>query len=336
MRLPRPPALSTMAIGSLPHTQLELAMQQALTLDVPTLPQLPRANSAEFMVPEALEGLPGMTFDAEGRTSVDVARWREGAREFGERLDRALKGEGLEAFEPAGTFCRAWRPFLWEVEQRRIAFAKAQVAGPLTTAWATTTSDGGRVSDVPGLGVQIVRLVVARALAMTAALQAAGATPLVFFDEPGLYAFDKRRPSHVVELAELRLAIAALKKAGALVGVHCCGNTDWASVLALGADIVSADVRLSLAPLLATGRALDEYLAAGGWLGLGIVPTGEATRTDPAQLVDSALEAMGDRRRQILSRALLSPACGLALHTVPESQQVDADLREAQRLLRSA
>jgi len=54
-----------------------------------------------------------------------------------------------------------------------------------------------------------------------------------------------------------------------------------------------------------------------------------------SELVAYALETMGDRRPHILARALLAPACGLALRSVAESEQVYEDLREAQRLLRA-
>jgi hypothetical protein len=329
----RPAVLSTCAIGSLPHTQLELALQLALQLDVPTLPQLPRADPAEFMLPEALEGLPGLRYDSEGRTTVHRADWAPQARAFESRLDEALAGRGLEAFEPDAAFCRAWRPFLWEIEQRRSPFAKVQLAGPLTVTWATVLDDGRPLHEDAAISGQVFKLALARGLAMTRAVAATGARPIVFLDEPGLYAFDKRRPTHVIELQELALAARALQRAGALVGLHCCGNTDWAAVFKLGLDFVSADAQLSLAPMLGTGTILDEYLARGGWLVLGLIPT---TLTDLSveDLVDNALAAMGDRRRQILARALLAPACGLALRSVPESEQVYDDLRTAQRLVR--
>ena len=57
------PPLATSSIGSLPHTQLELALQQALLLDIPAAPQLPGRDPGEYMVPQALEGLPGLRFD---------------------------------------------------------------------------------------------------------------------------------------------------------------------------------------------------------------------------------------------------------------------------------
>lgn len=334
MTNPRPPALSTLAVGSLPHTQLELAMQQAFMLDVPTLPQLPRTDPAEYMLPQALEKLPGLRFDEVGQASVDRLEWERGSSAFQEQLDAALEGKNLEAFEPGGAFCRAWRPFLWEVENRRVPFAKAQLTGPLTARWVTTLTGGVPLENVYGLGAQIVRLVLVRAMAMAKAIRDRGATPLIFFDEPGLFAYSPSRPSHAVELQNAGILIGALKKAGALVGVHCCGNTHWPTVLNLPVDYFAIDAKLTLEPLLRDPSSLDAFLDRGGSLVLGIVPTNEESRADVDEVVDLALARMGERRERILSSALLSPACGLALRTVGESQAIYADLQRAQGRLR--
>src|SRR5712691_5031115 len=130
------PALATSSIGSLPHTQLELALQQALILDVPAAPQLPRRDPAEYMVPQALDGLPGLRFDAEGNSTVDLEEWRRGSATLGARLERALEhDEGVARFLPSAASWQAFQPFVWEVEHRRLPFAKAQIAGPLTLRW---------------------------------------------------------------------------------------------------------------------------------------------------------------------------------------------------------
>src|SRR2546430_13687569 len=111
----------------------------------------------------------------------------------------------------------------------------------------------------------------------------AGSMPVVFLDEPGLYAYDRRDPRHLVALQELRVIVLALKQEGALVGVHCCGNTDWAALLGLGFDIVSLDARLSLTPLLATG-AFARFHEEGGTRALGIVPTDFSPPDDVGEL----------------------------------------------------
>ena len=88
----RPPALSTFGIGSLPHTQLELALQVAFQLDIPTLPQLPRADASEYMLAQALEGLPGLRVDAEGRTTIVRDQWERDAQRFGREARRGAQG----------------------------------------------------------------------------------------------------------------------------------------------------------------------------------------------------------------------------------------------------
>ena len=330
------PPLATSGIGSLPHTQLELALQQALLADIPAAPQLPRRDAAEYMVPQALEGLHGLRGDAEGNAELDVGDWRRGAATLDARLDRALEhDDGVQRFLPSAAHWHALRPFLWEVEQRKLPFAKVQIAGPFTLRWVLRTTRGEPLSAVEeGKAVerQIFRLVLARSLALVRRLREAGTKPVIFLDEPGLYAFDRRDPQHLVSVQELRVMVLALRREGAVVGVHCCGNTEWAPLLALGWDVVSIDARLSLESVLATGAAFERFQSAGGVLSLGIVPTDLSA---PADLDAVLREARARLSRATLSRSLLTPACGLAMRTVPDAERIFAELRRAQQDLRA-
>jgi hypothetical protein len=330
------PALATSSIGSLPHTQLELALQQALLLDIPAAPQLPRRDAAEYMVPQALEGLHGLRADAEGNAELDLDDWRRGAATLDARLDRALeRNDGVQRFFPSAGAWQALRPFLWEVEQRKLPFAKAQIAGPFTLRWALRTTRGEPLAAAPdgrSIERQIFRLVLARSLALARRLRETGTTPVVFLDEPGLYAFDRRDPQHLVSLQELRVVVLALRREGALVGVHCCGNTEWGPLLGLGWDVVSIDARLSLEAVLAAGAAFERFLGGGGVLSLGVVPTDLSAPDD----LDAVLRLARERlRRETLGRCLLTPACGLAMRTVPDAERIFAELRRAQQSLRA-
>jgi Cobalamin-independent synthase, Catalytic domain len=330
------PPLATSGIGSLPHTQLELALQQALLVDIPAAPQLPRRDAAEYMVPQALEGLHGLRADAEGNAELDVGDWRRGAATLDARLDRALEhDEGVQRFLPSAAAWHALRPFLWEVEQRKLPFAKVQIAGPFTLRWVLRTTRGeplAAIEEGKAVERQIFRLVLARSLALVRRLREAGTKPVIFIDEPGLYAFDRRDPQHLVSVQELRVVVLALRREGAVVGVHCCGNTEWAPLLALGWDVVSIDARLSLESVLATGAAFERFLAAGGILSLGIVPTDVSAPSD----VDAVLgEARARLSPTALSRSLLTPACGLAMRTVPDAERIFEELRRAQHELRA-
>ena len=335
------PKLATTGIGSLPHTQGELGLQLALQLDVPFLPELPSSNPSELMIASALEGLPGLSFDAQGMCTVALGSWEAGAAAFGAQLEAALASGELSAFEPSAQSRRAWLPFLWEVRQRHLVLAKAQLAGPATVRWGTQLESGGPVSDHPGLDRQVFRLLLARCLAMVKALRAAGCTPLFYLDEPGLYALDTEDGRHLLMLQELRLLIVALQREGALVGLHCCGNTRWEALLELGLDLLSFDVRLSLDALLDVPGPLDAYLRSGGALSLGIVPTDlgeDASVTELVEATGTSLESVlgAGPARAVLEHSVLTPACGLALRTVSDAEHVVEELRVAQKMLAGA
>jgi hypothetical protein len=331
------PRCGTTGIGSLPHTQLELGLQMALQVDVPYLPQLPAGLPFEFMIPQAIERLPGLEVDAEGGALIDPAGWAAGKDAFIAELEAALGSGELRAFEPSPQACRAWNPFLWEVEHRKLMLAKLHLAGPATVRWVVKTSTGEVAADVPELDQHLFRLVMARALAMVKAVRRSGATPLFFLDEPGLYALHRADPRHLVVLQELRLLTVALQNEGALVGLHCCSNTDWAALMDLGLDLLSVDARLSLDAVLDAGEPLHRFVADGGRFSLGIIPTDLATSYAVPELVDAVETSLRATFRdegvfkEVASRCLLTPACGLGMRSVIDAERIFAELRDAQR-----
>lgn len=329
----RPLPLTTFAIGSLPHAQTGPALLAHQRLDIPTLPQLPSRDPAEHMLPQALEGLPGLSFDEGGHARLDVRAWERGARELDQRLWPALTyGRGLDAFEPSAAATRAWRPFLWDLSQHGAPFAKVQLTGPLTATWATLLDDDAPLAAHADASAQAGRLILARALAMVHAVRATGATPILFLDEPGLIALNRRAINHAFALQELGIFLQALKAAGALVGIHSCSETDWEALLRLPFDFVSVDAALSFESLLRAGTGFDAFLMGGGSLALGIVPT-SAERPSTKELVARTLETMGRRQASILARTVLTPACGLALCSVLEAERVLSDLVDVRRQL---
>jgi methionine synthase II (cobalamin-independent) len=332
------PPCATTGIGSLPHTQLEMGLQMGLQVEIPYLPQLAAGTPSELMIPAALDGLPGLQFDGEGVATVDLPAWEAARDAFALSIETALQSDHLDAFEPSPQASRAFRPFLWEVENRKLALAKVQIAGPCTVRWVARTSDGRPASDIAALDQQIFRLLLAKSLALVKAVRRAGATPLLYLDEPGLYALDRRDARHLVALQELRMLVVALRREGALVGLHCCSNTDWPAVLELGLDLVSLDVRLSLDALLEDREAFRKFLATGATLSLGIIPTDLTASYSVRELVDSveaSLRAtLGSGFASFLSHVLLTPACGLAMRSVMDAERIFSELREAQRLVR--
>ncbi len=313
-------------------------MQMAFQVDIPYLPQLPAGNPSELMIAAALDALPGLRFDSEGVCTVELAEWEASRSAFGASIEKALDSGELSAFEPSARACRAWKPFLWEIENRKLTFAKVQIAGPATVLWITKASSGTLASELPELDQQIFRLLLSKCLAMVRAIRRTSATPILYLDEPGLYALDRRNARHLLTLQELRVLTLAIQREGALVGLHCCSNTDWAAILDLGLDLISLDVRLSLDALLEEKDAFWRYLIGGSTLSLGIIPTDIKSSFAVRELVDSveaSLEAtLGSRRfREMAPQLVLTPACGLALRTVLDAERTFDQLRQAQKSL---
>ncbi len=336
-------ACSTTGIGSLPHTQSELALQIALHHEIPYLPQLPTGHSEELMIASALDGLPGLVFDAEGVCWIGDDKWRAGSAALSARLDQSFSSGDYTQFDPGVQACRSFRPFLFEIAARKSPFAKVQIAGPSTVRWMLRMLDGRLASEVPELDAQIFRLLLAKSLALVKAVRRAGAMPILFLDEPGLFALDLRNVHHVMAMKETEALIEAVNREGALVGLHCCSNTDWSHVLGLPFDIVSIDARLSLDAVLEHQVAWTQFLARGSTLGLGIIPTDMASEYRIDELCDSVEASLRATTppslsfEAMLGGMILTPACGLGMRTVSDAGRILDELRQAQgRLLRVA
>ena len=75
--MPIPGNLLTTAMAVMPHTDIDRAMDAALSLDVPFWPQLPNVSYYEDMYVQAAEHFPGILLDMEKRTQIGRASGRE-------------------------------------------------------------------------------------------------------------------------------------------------------------------------------------------------------------------------------------------------------------------
>ncbi len=210
-------------------------------------------------------------------------------------------------------------PFTSALQLRGARFAKAQLAGPATVMAYSDRREG------------VIEQLAAKAAALARELIAAKVTPIVVLDEPGL----AMGPLPVAALEAVRRAAS---EAGAIVGVHCCGQTRWGELLGLGFDLISLDARLSVDALLEDRRAWLRFLEDGGTLCLGIIPTNAGAKYDVNELCDSveaSLRASTPSFERVLSRMLLSPACGLGLHSVEDAARISAEVLLAQARLRA-
>jgi methionine synthase II (cobalamin-independent) len=312
-------ALSTgmaTSIGSLPHTDPDAAATLVLTRhpDLPAAPQLPARSPREGMIAQGAHGIPGVTVLDDGTVRADA-----GAVESA--VVNGVPVDGSLGPPDAGGLLH----FLGRVEGRREP-VKVQLTGPVTLALALTRAGvPSRAAFAVAADAVQAR---GRALVDQVARHAPGAPVVVFLDEPSLAVIRHPGfplPSHAV----VDLLIAALDSlhGAAATGVHCCGVTDWRVILEAGPDILSVPVALadSLDP-----AAVGAFLARGGWVAWGAVPTDAPMSDDVTFLWRRLLGSWSDLVRGgcpallLRERALVTPACGLAGHG---TSQADRALR---------
>ncbi|MCM0606108.1 MAG: hypothetical protein KA715_08465 [Xanthomonadaceae bacterium] len=325
--------VKTTAIGSLPHPNVDSALEYSFRFDIPFLPQLPIRNPREYMIPQSLSGLPGLKIQSGGMVMIDLQEWDQKGKDWQEKVKTAFdeskrKPQAFEDFVPGTDVYSAWFPFLWEIEERKTPLVKIQMAGPLTTQWAVSLSDGSKIEKHLDLWSTIQNHLLARSIAMIRKVRETGAEVLFYLDEPALFTFQVDHPKTLVSFSELGLFIKVLKSEGAKIGLHCCSNTQWEKALALDIDILSLDTNLSLESLVTYQKALAQFSMRGGVLSLGVVPT-DLSSTQYKDLNGANLAQ--DLQRQLssfpglISNCIVTPACGMALLS-PEDSEIIAGL----------
>ncbi len=302
-------------IGSLPHPSIDTALHYSFRFTLPFLPQIPKRNPWEYMIPQALHGLPGLEVEPDGTCYLNLPIWSANSKEYADKLKSGAN------FEPTPASYSCWDPFVWELEERKIKQAKIQLAGPLTCQWVLRDKMRQGLEHQELLMGQILRLVCLRSLSMVERLQKRGIKPLFFIDEPGLYALEENNPRHQTALMEVKLFVQMLKKAGAEVGLHCCSQTHWAEVLGLGIDILSIDCGLSLKTLLKETAAIQKFKQSGGRFAFGVIPTLKegSYHESSERMLNNFLEMI---HYELPENSILTPACGLALHTLKDSETI--------------
>jgi len=315
--------LTVTGIGTVPHVDPEEAVTLVLRYhpELPFWPQLVRLGFREEMVPQGAGGLPALKVDLEGRQVVldpEISR-EEALAQF---YETAWSGD-VAPFALAVEEAQGFYTLLNRVAAggNGPSALKGQMVGPVTFAGMVKDGNGKPILYDREL-TQAVSLGLARKAAWQAEqFRQAGRQAVVFLDEPILTGFGSAfLPVSREEVTTiLTESLDAVREPGPVtIGVHCCGNTDWALLLDIPIDILSFDSFGYFDHLLLFEKSLAAFLGRGHYLAWGLVPTGEELAQETGdslwQRFTSQVERLADTGlglRQVLSRALLTPACGL-------------------------
>ena len=121
-----PGNLLTTAMGVMPHTDVDRALEQALSLDIPYWPQLPRLSYYEDMYVQASEHFPGIVLDLEKQTlGFDSTK-------FIEELEAVMERFEDEAFFDVSAEYSAVYPRFLELDLADRPAIRGQMEGPVS------------------------------------------------------------------------------------------------------------------------------------------------------------------------------------------------------------
>ena len=349
------PECRPLLIGSLPVADHNEALDLVLdaTPEIPLWVQLP-IFEAEGMLPQFMPGMPGLVKDAD-RWLVD-----NGANDFEPELTRfyedylqALEDEAVlvqSRFALAPDVARGFHVFMERIGRMSPPplAVKGQVTGPVTFGLGLKDRQGRPVFYDFHARDAAVKLLALKAAWQVAHLKSIGVPVIVFVDEPALAGYGS---SELISISGEEIVAAldevctAIHNTGGLAGIHVCANTDWGLILESSVEVVNFDAYGYADRFLLYADQVRAFLARGGLIAWGIVPTGPADvieNESVAALVARWQALMADAARAGLDpealrrQSLITPSCGTGSLSVAQARKVLELTREVSLAVRDA
>jgi len=319
-------------VGSLPHTDAASALDLIFkhVPSVPFWPQLPKRDFREGMVAQFSENLPCLKI-----RNTDIVFDPKNREKELEAFYEKVIFEDLDYFRISDNFALGLHKFyqrLVDSDVSRIDFIKIQVTGPFTFLASINDENG-----VSLLYDRIFRQAIIKALNMKLRWQVQlfrkfDKPIIAFIDEPYLSAFGSAytpisRDDVISGLAEFA---EGLDSGDVLLGVHCCGNTDWSMFTDTpGVGLINFDAFGFQDKFILYSEGLKSFLKRGGIICWGIVPTREFGAGENAQALTARLQQSidelvkkGIEEKLLLESLMISPSCGLGALEPQKAKQV--------------
>jgi methionine synthase II (cobalamin-independent) len=310
-------------IGSVPSLGVQENCAHILERipEIPYWPQLVKRSHLEDMVIQFSEGLPLVEIKEESRSLIVSPDDQES--ELVSFYDRFLADD-----VPYFAISKEYAPGLYEVvdavcqsPDKYGPFVKGQSVGPVTFAAGITDQEGKSILHNPDLLDAFVKGLAIKALWQVRELSKTEKRTILFLDEPYLSGYGSaftpiQRPEVIGILKEVIDYIR--DRSDALIGIHCCGNTDWPMIIEAGPDIINFDAYSYMDTFLLYPEELTRFLSEGGAIEWGIVPTadftGEETVKDLLTRLEEGLKRFkewGLDAERVAKSSILTPACGM-------------------------
>jgi len=343
------PNLKTAAIGSLPLTDPEEACRLILDggIDIPFWPQLPKRDFRELMIPQCCEGMPCLQIDEEEKRI-----WFEIGDDKAEQVMafyEKFMAEDPSRFKMSPEFAQGLYTFLDMAKQsgQTFEYVKGHITGPLTFTLGVNDQNRKAIYYDFELQDAATKCLGQKAVWQVEQLKALSDRVILFIDEPVLAAFGTSAYLSLKGEDVIRLLdemVDAIKPTGALVGCHCCGNTDWSVLSQAKLDFISFDAYEYAQSVSLYPDHIKAYLDRGGILAWGIVPTkpteairGETTESLHTKLLEgfAFLEQKGVSTDTLHTQSLITPSCGTGPMEEDDSRKVFEELVKLGKLMQA-
>jgi len=300
----------TTAMGIMPHSDVEKALELALSLDVPFWPQLPRVSFFEDMYAQASENFPGIVVDlGDERISFDTAKFEEELASYSQNT-----GEP-ETFALSQDYSAVYHRFLAQ-DLKDYHAIRGQLTGPVSFGFKVLDEQAKPIIYNEGIRTILFDFIQRKANIQYRQLSQKNRNAFVWLDEPGLgWVFSGLSGYNDVQAKEdYKDFLNGLDGSRAL---HLCANVNLPYLLELGVEILSFDAYQMEVMPKGYASAVADFLRGGGIISWGIVPTDSTSLSKEvpqtlARLLTGYWEVVsqntGLTAKQIAEQALVAPA----------------------------
>ncbi|MDI6758268.1 MAG: hypothetical protein QMD94_01115 [Candidatus Omnitrophota bacterium] len=347
----------SIGIGSLPHKEPQGALDLIFKYlpEIPFWPQLPKADICEGMVAQFSEGLP----------CVKEGAWfnpGEKEKELEVFYEKIIE-QDVNYFKITEKFSRGIYAFyqrLKKTDLKSIEFIKCQITGPFTFAASINDEEGRPLLHNPVFMQAIINILKMKALWQIELFKEFGKKIILFIDEPYLSSFGSaytplNRNNVVRDLTDLTESISGstslitsgstsltTSRKDVLIGVHCCGNTDWPIFTDINSiDIINFDAFNFSDKFMLYANDIGAFLNKGGIICWGIIPTQEFSAKETAksllEKINFCIDALvkkGVDKSLLLEQLFVSPSCGLGSLCLEKAEKILSLLSETSSLIK--
>ena len=297
-------------MGIMPHTNIEKALELALSLDIPFWPQLPKVSYYEDMYAQVSQNFPGIVVDPENKRLIfNTAKFEQ------ELWDYFEKRDNIETFALSREYSVIFHKFLAK-DLHGYQAVRGQTIGPVSFGFNVIDENRKPIIYNEEVRAILFDFIQRKVNAQYHELKGKNPNAFVWVDEPGLgYVFsglsgynDRRAKEDYGNFVQ---GLEGPK------GLHLCANVNLPYLLELGIEILSFDAyQIEFMPK-EYANAVAEFLRGGGIISWGIVPT------ESTILAKEAPETLAKRlteywevvsqntnlpTKQIAEQALIAPA----------------------------